>query len=223
MLEFAVKNDKVILCLPSHTTHYLKPLDRSFIKPLKTYFYQVCQNWTLINEKQKITRLQFCKLLCHASSRAATTATGAAGCRATGILPLERSAIPDHAFVLSESSSCIDHPHEPEQRSTSPQPSKSTSSNDYAQSPTESNDHVNAPPTPNNVLQQVSPIPQIPKVTHSRRKQTATVLTDDDFISEKKIKASSRNHKVKNHRQLQETCQTQNLLQTAGSFVVVVR
>jgi hypothetical protein len=50
----------------------------------------------------------------------------------------------------------------------------------------ESNDHVNAPPTPNKVLQQVTPIPQIPKATYSRRKQTAAVLTEADFIKENK-------------------------------------
>jgi hypothetical protein len=61
----------------------------------------------------------------------------------------------------------------------------------------ESNAHVNAPSTPNKVLQQVSPIPQIPKAIYSRRKQTATVLTEADFIKQKKIKASSRNHKAK--------------------------
>jgi hypothetical protein len=165
MFEFAMKNN-IVLCLPSHSTHYLQPLDRSFFKPLKTYFYQACQNWILINEKRKITRLQFGKLLCRALSRSATTATGF---RATGIFPLERSAIPDHAFVLSDSSSCIDRPHDPEQRSTSPQPSRPTSSNDDVQSIMESDDHVNAPPSPNKVLQQVSPIPQIPNATHSRR------------------------------------------------------
>jgi hypothetical protein len=61
----------------------------------------------------------------------------------------------------------------------------------------ESNDHVNAPPTPNKVLQQVSPIPQIPKAIHSRRKQTAAVLTEADFIKEKEWKATSRSHKVR--------------------------
>jgi hypothetical protein len=165
MLEFAMKNDIVLLCLPRHTTHYTQPLDRSSFKPLKTYFYQSFQIWILINEKLKVTRLQFGKILCHAWSRATTTAPGAAGFRAAGIFPSERSEIPDHAFVLSESSSCIDRPHEPEQRSTSPQPSRTTSLNDDVQSIMESKDHVNAPSTPNKVLQQVSPIPQCNRPT----------------------------------------------------------
>jgi hypothetical protein len=51
MLELAVENDTVV-CLPSHSTHYLKPPDRSFSKPLKSYIYQVYQNWVLGNEKR---------------------------------------------------------------------------------------------------------------------------------------------------------------------------
>jgi hypothetical protein len=89
-MEFAMKNDIVLLCLPSHSTHHLQPLDRSFFKPIEMYFHQACQNWILINEKRKITRVKFGKLFCHAWSRAATTATGAAGFSATGIFLLER-------------------------------------------------------------------------------------------------------------------------------------
>jgi hypothetical protein len=36
ILDFAAENDVIILCLPSHTMHYLQPLDRFFLKPLKT-------------------------------------------------------------------------------------------------------------------------------------------------------------------------------------------
>lgn len=32
MLEFAEENNIILLCLPSHTTHWLQPLDRSFFK-----------------------------------------------------------------------------------------------------------------------------------------------------------------------------------------------
>ncbi|XP_072401145.1 uncharacterized protein [Diabrotica undecimpunctata] len=38
ILEIALENDVHFLCLPSHTTHYLQPLDRSFFKPLKVYY-----------------------------------------------------------------------------------------------------------------------------------------------------------------------------------------
>ena len=68
MLAFAAENDIMLLCLPSHTTHYLQPLDRTFFKPLKTYFYQACESWMLRNENRKLNRLQFGKLLCEAWS-----------------------------------------------------------------------------------------------------------------------------------------------------------
>ena len=37
VLDYAHANDIVILCLPSHTTNYLQPLDRSFFNPLNIY------------------------------------------------------------------------------------------------------------------------------------------------------------------------------------------
>ncbi|KAJ8932540.1 hypothetical protein NQ314_014590 [Rhamnusium bicolor] len=37
LLDYAVANDVILFCLPSHSTHWLQPLDRSFFKPLKTY------------------------------------------------------------------------------------------------------------------------------------------------------------------------------------------
>jgi len=37
VLDFATENDVILLCLPSHTTHHLRPLDRFFLEPLKTF------------------------------------------------------------------------------------------------------------------------------------------------------------------------------------------
>ncbi|CAH1975507.1 unnamed protein product [Acanthoscelides obtectus] len=41
-LEFAQANDIILLCLPSHTTHWLQPLDGSFFKALKSHYYNAC-------------------------------------------------------------------------------------------------------------------------------------------------------------------------------------
>jgi hypothetical protein len=51
----------------------------------------------MFNEQQKITRLKFEQLLSKALGRSATTCNGASGFRATGIHPLDPSAIPEHA------------------------------------------------------------------------------------------------------------------------------
>ncbi|CAH2091298.1 unnamed protein product [Euphydryas editha] len=51
LLEAAAANDVILLCLPSHTTHALQPLDRAFFKPLKTYFNQETRMW-ITNHKE---------------------------------------------------------------------------------------------------------------------------------------------------------------------------
>jgi hypothetical protein len=38
MLQTAADNDAVLLCLPSHSTRYLQPLDGAFFKLLEAYF-----------------------------------------------------------------------------------------------------------------------------------------------------------------------------------------
>ncbi|XP_050293801.1 tigger transposable element-derived protein 2-like [Anthonomus grandis grandis] len=55
LLDFAVANDVILFCLPSHTTHWLQPPDRVFFKPLKAYWAQTCQNWVHNNPGRKLS------------------------------------------------------------------------------------------------------------------------------------------------------------------------
>jgi hypothetical protein len=102
ILDFANENDIVLLCLPSHSTHYLQPLDRSFFKSLKHYFLEACQTWITSNEQRKIIRLQSGQLLSKAWGRSATTGNGVSGFKATSIHPFDSSAVPEHAFSISQ-------------------------------------------------------------------------------------------------------------------------
>lgn len=63
VLEFCEANEIILLCLPSHTTHFLQPLDRSFFKSLKSHYYSECNRFMKTNPSRKITRYQFGKLL----------------------------------------------------------------------------------------------------------------------------------------------------------------
>jgi hypothetical protein len=36
LLKLTEENQVILLCLPSHTTHALQPLDKSFFRPLKS-------------------------------------------------------------------------------------------------------------------------------------------------------------------------------------------
>jgi len=88
-LDFAAENDIMQLCLPSDTTHYLKPLFRSLFKPLTTFWQQAVNNWIHNNPSRKITRLQFGRLLAVAWNQAATAGNGSAGFSACGIYPYD--------------------------------------------------------------------------------------------------------------------------------------
>lgn len=102
MLQLASDHDIVILCLPSHTTHYLQPLDRVVFKPFKTYFKNACAKLVATRRGTgRITRDDFGELLNSGWSRAATVNLATTAFRATGIYPLNMGAIPDHAYLLS--------------------------------------------------------------------------------------------------------------------------
>ncbi|XP_018562484.1 uncharacterized protein LOC108904417 [Anoplophora glabripennis] len=104
MLDFLAENDIHVLCLPSHTKHWLQPLDRSFFKPLKTYWNSACGQWIRNHPGRRITRYQFGELLNQAWKQAATNQNAVSGFEACGIFPLNPDKIPDYAYVLSEQS-----------------------------------------------------------------------------------------------------------------------
>lgn len=101
-LEFALSNNIELLCLPSHCTHYLQPLDRAFFRSLKLYFNQATNQWMKTKDRIIISRLSFGALLNEAWIQSATVKNGVSGFRATGIYPYCPSAIPDYAFILSD-------------------------------------------------------------------------------------------------------------------------
>ena len=100
IIEFAVRNQIHLVCLPSHTTHYLQPLDQSVFRSLKHFFNQATSSWVKLHPGRRITPLQFGELICEAWGKAATTQNAIFGFKATGIFPFNPSAIPDYAYGL---------------------------------------------------------------------------------------------------------------------------
>ncbi|CAG4974913.1 unnamed protein product [Colias eurytheme] len=98
MLEYANENDIILLSMPSHTSHYLQPLDRSVFKSLKHHFYEQCRLWLIHNPGRRISRLSFGALLSKAWGKAATSDNAIAGFKATGVYPFNPEAVPDYAF-----------------------------------------------------------------------------------------------------------------------------
>ncbi|KAI4469574.1 dde superfamily endonuclease [Holotrichia oblita] len=104
LLELADANDVVLICLPSHTTHFLQPLDRAVFKSLKSNFYNACRNWIRTNPGRQIKRSQFGNLLSQSWGISATQNNAIAGFKATGICPFNSEAIPEHAYEISDQS-----------------------------------------------------------------------------------------------------------------------
>lgn len=53
MLEAARDNDVILLCLPSHTTSALQPLDRSVFGPFKKYYFAETNHFMRTNPQKK--------------------------------------------------------------------------------------------------------------------------------------------------------------------------
>jgi hypothetical protein len=79
MLQFAVNNDVIIFCLPSHSAHFVQPLDCTFFMLLKMFNHGACQMWMLKKETRNITHLQFGELLSQAWARAAFVGNATSG------------------------------------------------------------------------------------------------------------------------------------------------
>ncbi|KAJ8944626.1 hypothetical protein NQ318_017150 [Aromia moschata] len=103
MLEFAEEHNIIILSLPSHTPHFLPPLDRAEIKYYYYYYY---------NPGRKISRLQFGVSLSEAWGKAATCSNAISGFRATGMYPYNPETIPEYAFATNENPNVASEPKE---------------------------------------------------------------------------------------------------------------
>lgn len=137
MLEFAKDNDIILLGLPSHTTHFLQPLDRSFFKSLKSYYDYECNSFMKNNPSRHITRHQFGKLLGSAWSKSATVENAVSGFRSCGIIPLNMSAIPEYAFLTNQQTSTVDLGQENVEVSPNPKSSTEVDIPDEANIPIE--------------------------------------------------------------------------------------
>lgn len=84
--------------MPSHTFHFLQPLDRSVFKSLKTNFYEQCRLWLQQYPNRQIKRSFFGELLNKAWIKAATPGNAISSFKATGVFPFNPAVIPDHAF-----------------------------------------------------------------------------------------------------------------------------
>lgn len=192
MLEYAEKNDVILICLPSHTTQALQPLDRSFFKSLKHHLKRETRQWTIHHPGRKLNRLQAGELIGKAWEKSASVETALSGFRATGIFPLNPNAVPDYFYSITDLTLSDN-----QNKSLQLHHLETSNSTDQRQSPipgpsrilTEQNLEINGispnkthtesdeKETPSKFLNEISPVPIIQPSQRKRKKQSAEMLT----------------------------------------------
>ena len=81
--------EKIIFCLPPHSSHETQPLDKGPFGPLKIAWKDVCHKFLADNPGKVVTRFTLSKLFHESWTRAMTLSNVQVGFRCTGIYPLE--------------------------------------------------------------------------------------------------------------------------------------
>ena len=102
VIEKARKNDIHLLCLPSHCTHILQPLDVSVMASLKSHFSKACKRFLVQNPGRAITEADIAGLVGEATTLALTPNNLLAGFCKSGIFPLNPGRITDRQSAPSK-------------------------------------------------------------------------------------------------------------------------
>ena len=100
-LELMKQNNIHVFALPSHTTHWLQPLDRVPFGTLKRTWNEEMRIYTRNSAGVKLEKKTFFKIFSPVWAKSMTVDLAQAGFRATGLFPVNRRVIPDDAFAPS--------------------------------------------------------------------------------------------------------------------------
>ena len=101
VIDLARENDVHLLCLPSHTTHLLQPLDVGVFKSLKNAYSKVCKKYLASNPGRVITTDIIASLLGQAWPESVTPVNIMGGFHKCGIFPLNPGAVSDRQLATS--------------------------------------------------------------------------------------------------------------------------
>ena len=103
LIELARANEVHLLCLPSHTTHILQPLDVGVFKSFKTNFSTKARSkYFLKNPGRVVTIDVLASLVAEAWPNAFTAVNIMAGFKKTGVYPLNPGEVTDQQLVPSK-------------------------------------------------------------------------------------------------------------------------
>ena len=101
-IEFAKANSIHILCLPSHTTHILQPLDIGVFKSFKSHFSKACTKYIVDHPGRVITPEILPSMVAEAWPLSFTQLNVMSGFRKSGIFPLNPSMVDDRCIAPSK-------------------------------------------------------------------------------------------------------------------------
>jgi len=102
VIELARCNQIHMLCLPSHTTHILQPLDVGVFKSLKANYSKACRKYISENPGRVVTTEAVASLLAVAWPLSVTPVNIMAGFKKCGIYPLNPGEVTDRQIAPSK-------------------------------------------------------------------------------------------------------------------------
>ena len=99
LIELAQSSDVHLLCLPSHTTHVLQPLD---VGAFKGNWSKACSKYLAANPGRVITSDKLASLIADAWPLSLTTLNIMSGFKKTGIYPINPSEVTDRQLAPSK-------------------------------------------------------------------------------------------------------------------------
>ena len=93
-IDFAIKHNIHIICLPSHATHILQPLDVGIFSPLRQYYGQEIEDFMRANGPySSVGKGDFYPMLGRARQKTFTAQNIKSAWRATGLVPFNRRRV----------------------------------------------------------------------------------------------------------------------------------
>lgn len=99
LLEEAARIDILILALPPHTSHHLQPLDKSVVGPFSHCYDRACSDFLAAHPDHLINKVTWPRIFRQAWEQGVTSNNIKSGFRATGIWPIDPSAVPEWAYL----------------------------------------------------------------------------------------------------------------------------
>lgn len=140
-IEFAKANSIHVLCLPSHTTHILQPLDIGVFKSFKSHFSKACTKYMADHPGRVITPEILPLMIAEAWPHSFTQLNVMSGFRKSGVFPLNPSMVDDRCIAPSKVFQPQTTSNPPPALESPSGPSQATSGNNEDCSDTESSAH----------------------------------------------------------------------------------